>query len=1526
MDVSICEIILEDIPKENGELPHTNESKNDEEINETEEPKLETLPGNCDVDIKKKYVIETTPVEEINIKNYHNIFSSSVGSKGFSQLKQGCTGAGEPSEDLTSHHLSSFLSLCVILTTLKLYCLFWTLPKQARIFFGDINVKSFHPCLPGSVMEPFPEQEDMSLSPPQKYTGLLSGDAYQGAEWGITRHIEEDILLDVTSEEEEESLFVTENNQPQRVSEHHLTVGVSHISGKAYQREKRVDGYGEVSRDSSDSWKTENAMKCKDFLPIKAKREAWTKQSEKSHSDISLCKTHETPDGTGHNQKLSISDKQPEVCASGDSGVSHQREKYRENAHIQVSWDSSDSWKSVSDKQPKDYASSISGMSHQSAKKRENEYIKKSHFGMSSAEEQESLKDTENNPQLNETEQHPQVCTSGISDESYQRGKKIVNGPVQESHSDMSSAEKKERLMGTEKSQEPSVCKQPTEACASSISVGSYTQAKNRTNEHGEDAGPVSSYTGEKGNPISTKTEEAGLEDVPQSQMVSKDVHALYKHMKPTIKSKDTALKKQKWWKQKIKRKSDSHCHMSSEELKEGVDGMDKSHGQSVCKQPTEACASSISVGSYTQAKNRTNEHGEDAGPVSSYTGEKGNPISTKTEEAGLEDVPQSQMVSKDVHALYKHMKPTIKSKDTALKKQKWWKQKIKRKSDSHCHMSSEELKEGVDGMDKSHGQSVCKQPTEACASSISVGSYTQAKNRTNEHGEDAGPVSSYTGEKGNPISTKTEEAGLEDVPQSQMVSKDVHALYKHMKPTIKSKDTALKKQKWWKQKIKRKSDSHCHMSSEELKEGVDGMDKSHGQSVCKQPTEACASSISVGSYTQAKNRTNEHGEDAGPVSSYTGEKGNPISTKTEEAGLEDVPQSQMVSKDVHALYKHMKPTIKSKDTALKKQKWWKQKIKRKSDSHCHMSSEELKEGVDGMDKSHGQSVCKQPTEACASSISVGSYTQAKNRTNEHGEDAGPVSSYTGEKGNPISTKTEEAGLEDVPQSQMVSKDVHALYKHMKPTIKSKDTALKKQKWWKQKIKRKSDSHCHMSSEELKEGVDGMDKSHGQSVCKQPTEACASSISVGSYTQAKNRTNEHGEDAGPVSSYTGEKGNPISTKTEEAGLEDVPQSQMVSKDVHALYKHMKPTIKSKDTALKKQKWWKQKIKRKSDSHCHMSSEELKEGVDGMDKSHGQNVCEKPPEVCTSSISGVSSSQSKNRINGHREDAGPVSLYKGEKEIMISTKTKEAGLEDVPCSQMESHWDKSSSEEKKWLDVTENSPQQVLERLRQPLRFPENPGIEKHPVSQDKDLGSEHEFLSTLSLSVHLSAESNLYRSSEAEQKRLHDMDANAHHQQKSDSEKHQKVCAACGSRIFEPSTKTINGHGQGKSEIRKITEEEGVKTEKGTESHLGKICQEEQQRLEGSGHSKQQAKVSSVSIEEGNRLQSETKLSPYGMRTPQDGYCSANSDSEKHQEMCAASESVEINASTKKGINELVKVGNELRSEDLFPQSKVHLP
>ncbi|KAF7473644.1 Hypothetical predicted protein [Marmota monax] len=75
------------------------------------------------------------------------------------------------------------------------------------------------------------------------------------------------------------------------------------------------------------------------------------------------------------------------------------------------------------------------------------------------------------------------------------------------------------------------------------------------------------------------------------------------------------------------------------------------------------------------------------------------------------------------------------------------------------------------------------------------------------------------------------------------------------------------------------------------------------------------------------------------------------------------------------------------------------------------------------------------------------------------------------------------------------------------------------------------------------------------------------------------------------------------------------------------------------------------------------------------------------------------------------------------------------------------------------------------------------------------------FLSSLSLSVHFSTEPHLDRSSKAEQKSFHDIDDTAHRQQKSDTEKHQKVCAACGSRTFEPSTKTINGHGQGKNHI-----------------------------------------------------------------------------------------------------------------------------
>lgn len=36
-------------------------------------------------------------------------------------------------------------------------------------------------------------------------------------------------------------------------------------------------------------------------------------------------------------------------------------------------------------------------------------------------------------------------------------------------------------------------------------------------------------------------------------------------------------------------------------------------------------------------------------------------------------------------------------------------------------------------------------------------------------------------------------------------------------------------------------------------------------------------------------------------------------------------------------------------------------------------------------------------------------------------------------------------------------------------------------------------------------------------------------------------------------------------------------------------KHIKPTIKSKDTAVKKQKWWKREMKRKSGNFCSTTS-------------------------------------------------------------------------------------------------------------------------------------------------------------------------------------------------------------------------------------------------------------------------------------------------------------------------------------------------
>ncbi|KAM4869442.1 uncharacterized protein LOC144255339 [Urocitellus parryii] len=130
-----------------------------------------------------------------------------------------------------------------------------------------------------------------------------------------------------------------------------------------------------------------------------------------------------------------------------------------------------------------------------------------------------------------------------------------------------------------------------------------------------------------------------------------------------------------------------------------------------------------------------------------------------------------------------------------------------------------------------------------------------------------------------------------------------------------------------------------------------------------------------------------------------------------------------------------------------------------------------------------------------------------------------------------------------------------------------------------------------------------------------------------------------------------------------------------------------------------------------------------------------------------------------------------------------------------------------------------------------------------------------------------------------------------HYFNQSDSEKHREVCATFVSSKFEPSTKTINGHEQDVITLSSY-KRENIKlmvvkrVDKGkddtpvfhmAESHLGKSSHKEQRGLKCAGHSKKQ------------------------------------NDFEQHQEMCAASESVEINASTKEGISKLGKAYEQNR-------------
>ncbi|XP_058435903.1 uncharacterized protein LOC131424244 isoform X2 [Marmota monax] len=260
-----------------------------------------------------------------------------------------------------------------------------------------------------------------------------------------------------------------------------------------------------------------------------------------------------------------------------------------------------------------------------------------------------------------------------------------------------------------------------------------------------------------------------------------------------------------------------------------------------------------------------------------------------------------------------------------------------------------------------------------------------------------------------------------------------------------------------------------------------------------------------------------------------------------------------------------------------------------------------------------------------------------------------------------------------------------------------------------------------------------------------------------------------------------------------------------------------------------------------ESHWDKSSSEEKKWLDVTENSPQQSHSEQHPEVSASCISGEFPRRAK------KEDMERLSSQKTEKSNLMLFKLEDTRKGNAPFFHMaESHLDISSEAKQKRPDDTGHSQQEsdseqdneectcclfvafhsiTKNKIKGYVKgqkhreetangkgkrstnscgaFPKptdvrslssyNRGKIKLELVEPPDTGKEDIPVSHM--------ESNLYRSSEAEQKRLHDMDDTAHHQQKSDSEKHQKVCAACGSRTFEPSTKTINGHGQGKNHI-----------------------------------------------------------------------------------------------------------------------------
>ncbi|XP_077890004.1 uncharacterized protein LOC110597004 isoform X16 [Ictidomys tridecemlineatus] len=621
---------IKNILEEGGKLTKASrQSTKDEAKYDTGSRRSENLPDSSTPASQKKEVVETTLVQEIRIKNYSPFF---------------------PSPD--------------------------SKPKQANTGCRVLNVEKFHPCLPGSVIGPFSYEEIVSQIP-QNDVGHLPGDAHQTAKDDVNGHIE------ATS-------HGVDHGASEGTATHGLTPRTAPMDVVPMSSQMSESSSFQFVR-AEDTVKEDTPLSCmafQDFTHCFVKpildRRCFLQKNIVRRTEERLCKSdkplwfssseeeeeeEEGLDDTQNKQPQILSEAHPQMLISQSSGKKHYRAKEKADGHdhdmgsicshsrgsrkshpvtpenageedaqeepasYRASWDTSECTKHterpVTVKEP-DPCPGPGKAEAETVRSAENL------VDVTSEEEQESSDDTlHNQPQIL-SEAHPQMRISQSSGEKHYKAK--------------------EKADGHDCVKEPIPCPGPGKAEAETVrsdvrSICSHSRGSRKS---------------KLATPQNTGEEDA--QEEPASYRASWDTTECTKHTERpiTVKEPDPCPGPGKAEAETV-RSAENLFDVTSEEEQESSDDTLHNQPQIISEALLQMQLSHSSGEKQHRAKEETDGHDRDMGPICSHSrgSRKSNPVTP--ENAGEEDAqeePASYRASRDASACTKHTERPVTVKE----------------------------------------------------------------------------------------------------------------------------------------------------------------------------------------------------------------------------------------------------------------------------------------------------------------------------------------------------------------------------------------------------------------------------------------------------------------------------------------------------------------------------------------------------------------------------------------------------------------------------------------------------------------------------------------------------------------------------------------------------------------------------------------------------------------------------------------------------------------------------------------------